>query len=211
MKHIVFCHIDNLLQVCHISSTVCTHFVTLDMKGCICHFTKWHIHPFISKGTTLFKSILWLTVGPYWKLAEVQKYRVQFYLDLEFSKYYQVKKQSNSCVRILFETELVFTLLYKREQFSIHNTWEKQYWSSQANFSTFHSTHHPVTHIVVTHIVFKCSCLRTDPIWYGFSTKTYFPLRPRRGKMAFSTQNKHNQNALYVTGQAYMFFINCIS
>ena len=22
-----------------------------DMKGCICHFTKWQIHPFISKGT----------------------------------------------------------------------------------------------------------------------------------------------------------------
>ena len=31
--------------------------VTLDMKGCICHFTKWQIHPFISKVTlclTLF-------------------------------------------------------------------------------------------------------------------------------------------------------------
>ena len=141
MKHIVFCHIDNLLQVCHISSTVCTHFVTLDMKGCICHFTKWQIHPFISKGTILFKSILWLTVGPYWNLAEVQKHRVKFYLDLQFSKFYQVKKQSNSCAKILFETELVFTLLYKRDQFSIHNTWEKQYWSSQANFTTFHSTH----------------------------------------------------------------------
>ena len=24
----------------------------LDMKGCICHFAKWQIHPFISKGTT---------------------------------------------------------------------------------------------------------------------------------------------------------------
>ena len=24
---------------------------TLDMKGCICRFTKWQIHPFISKGT----------------------------------------------------------------------------------------------------------------------------------------------------------------
>ena len=24
---------------------------TLDMKGCICHFTKWQIHPFMSKGT----------------------------------------------------------------------------------------------------------------------------------------------------------------
>ena len=25
--------------------------VPLDMKGCICHFTKWQIHPFVSKGT----------------------------------------------------------------------------------------------------------------------------------------------------------------
>ena len=23
--------------------------VPLDMKGCICHFVKWQIHPFISK------------------------------------------------------------------------------------------------------------------------------------------------------------------
>ena len=26
-------------------------YVPLDMKGCICHFLKWQIHPFISKGT----------------------------------------------------------------------------------------------------------------------------------------------------------------
>ena len=29
-----------------------THIVALDMKGCICHFVKWQIHPFISKGMT---------------------------------------------------------------------------------------------------------------------------------------------------------------
>ena len=28
------------------------HIVPLEMKGCICHFTEWQIHPFISKGTT---------------------------------------------------------------------------------------------------------------------------------------------------------------
>ena len=28
------------------------YFVPLDMKGCICHLTKWQIHSFISKGTT---------------------------------------------------------------------------------------------------------------------------------------------------------------
>ena len=27
------------------------YIVPLDMKGCICHFTKWQIHPFISKET----------------------------------------------------------------------------------------------------------------------------------------------------------------
>ena len=27
------------------------NIVPLDMKRCICHFTKWQIHPFISKGT----------------------------------------------------------------------------------------------------------------------------------------------------------------
>ena len=29
------------------------HTVPLDTKGCICHFTKWQIHPFISKGTNI--------------------------------------------------------------------------------------------------------------------------------------------------------------
>ena len=27
------------------------HLVLVDMKRCICHFTKWQIHPFISDGT----------------------------------------------------------------------------------------------------------------------------------------------------------------
>ena len=27
----------------------CEHIVLLDMKGCICHFTKWQIQPFLSK------------------------------------------------------------------------------------------------------------------------------------------------------------------
>ena len=30
------------------------HVVSLDMKGCICHFAKWHIHLFISKATKFF-------------------------------------------------------------------------------------------------------------------------------------------------------------
>ena len=33
------------------SYTCFLHIVTLHMKGCICHFVKWQIHPFISKGT----------------------------------------------------------------------------------------------------------------------------------------------------------------
>ena len=32
-------------------SYVDVHVVPLDMKGYICHFRKWQIHPFISKGT----------------------------------------------------------------------------------------------------------------------------------------------------------------
>ena len=31
--------------------------VPLYMKGCIYHFAKWHIHPFISKGTTLCDAV----------------------------------------------------------------------------------------------------------------------------------------------------------
>ena len=29
------------------------YYVSFDMKGCICHFVKWQIHPFISKGTII--------------------------------------------------------------------------------------------------------------------------------------------------------------
>ena len=32
-------------------SFLCTNIVPLDMKGCICHFVRWQIHPFISNGT----------------------------------------------------------------------------------------------------------------------------------------------------------------
>ena len=32
-----------------IPSYILTQCVSWDMKGCICHFTKWQIHPFISK------------------------------------------------------------------------------------------------------------------------------------------------------------------
>ena len=31
------------------------YIVPLDLKGCICHFTKWQTHPFISKGRTYGK------------------------------------------------------------------------------------------------------------------------------------------------------------
>ena len=34
----------------HVASEMEEQMVTLDMKGCICHFVKWRIHPFISKG-----------------------------------------------------------------------------------------------------------------------------------------------------------------
>ena len=32
--------------------------VPLDMKGCICHFVKWQIHPLITKGTKYMQSQL---------------------------------------------------------------------------------------------------------------------------------------------------------
>ena len=39
------------------------YFVPLDMKGCICHFTKWRIHPFISKGTTSSDNFICLLIS----------------------------------------------------------------------------------------------------------------------------------------------------
>ena len=41
----------NLLAGSEWSATNWTFIVPLEMKGCICHFTKWQIHPFISKVT----------------------------------------------------------------------------------------------------------------------------------------------------------------
>ena len=47
------------------------HFVPLDMKWCICHFVKWQIHPFISKGPTISPSISPscppMNLNNYWK------------------------------------------------------------------------------------------------------------------------------------------------
>ena len=42
-------HDDIVVRALIFDSVV--HIAPLDMKGCICHFTKWQIHPFISKGT----------------------------------------------------------------------------------------------------------------------------------------------------------------
>ena len=44
----VYLYIFQLYRVEHSCFLECTYSVSLDMKGCICHFTKWHIHPFIS-------------------------------------------------------------------------------------------------------------------------------------------------------------------
>ena len=43
------------------------YIVPLDMKGCICHFVKWQIHPFISKGTTCIA----VNVLSCWKSCEI--------------------------------------------------------------------------------------------------------------------------------------------
>ena len=39
------------------------YIVSLYMKGCICHFKKWQIHPFISKGTICLVQILEMLVA----------------------------------------------------------------------------------------------------------------------------------------------------
>ena len=39
------------------SHDVLDKIISLDMKGCICHFTKWQIHPFIYKGTKISSKI----------------------------------------------------------------------------------------------------------------------------------------------------------
>ena len=36
----------------YIWTVSCQLLVPLDMKGCICHFVKWQMHPFISKKTS---------------------------------------------------------------------------------------------------------------------------------------------------------------
>ena len=41
--------LNHLLQMCY-------EFFALDMKGCICHFTKWQIHPFRSNRTNYCRS-----------------------------------------------------------------------------------------------------------------------------------------------------------
>ena len=48
--------ITGIMQLVHnlsgykLTTSKCKQIVHLDLKGCICHFSKWQIHPFISKG-----------------------------------------------------------------------------------------------------------------------------------------------------------------
>ena len=43
------------LMHCELCNT--KSFVLLDVKGCICHFVKWQMYPFISKGTNHMNKI----------------------------------------------------------------------------------------------------------------------------------------------------------
>ena len=45
-------------------------FVPLEMKGCICHITKWQIHPFISKRTMCAASLV-ITRETYYPLENL--------------------------------------------------------------------------------------------------------------------------------------------
>ena len=45
------------------------HIVPLDMKRCICHFLKWQIHPFISKGANYAMKSIWF--GSYMEIYAI--------------------------------------------------------------------------------------------------------------------------------------------
>ena len=61
----------------------CHNVAPLDMKGCVCHFTLWQIHPFLSKGM-----ILWLCYDPteIWIFNEIVPLSIQYTLYLMYTK-----------------------------------------------------------------------------------------------------------------------------
>ena len=59
--------------------SVCVYIVTLDMKGCICHFVKWQIHPFISKVTICVYSCLF-TFSAEWLIVIFQRFESTFFM-----------------------------------------------------------------------------------------------------------------------------------
>ena len=77
--------LTNLRQLIDLDWWQC-HFVPLNMKGCICHFIKWQIHPFISKVTTCRTAVgakptprqrLNLTADPQVSLGSVNQHQMK--------------------------------------------------------------------------------------------------------------------------------------
>ena len=61
----IYANLANLMLI-----SPSNYYVTLGMKGCICHFTKWQIHLFISKGTNLVQEHLKTCIETCNKIAE---------------------------------------------------------------------------------------------------------------------------------------------
>ena len=53
----------------NIKTTFGLYVVPLDMKGCICSFVKWQIHPYSAKGTTCVDLI------PSWNPEQIVLFR----------------------------------------------------------------------------------------------------------------------------------------
>ena len=62
--------VDSMFVQCWIDvadggPTLKQHIAPFDMKGCICHFVKWQIHPFISKETNYGEHL------PIWMVCDI--------------------------------------------------------------------------------------------------------------------------------------------
>ena len=91
----------------------------LDMKGFMCHFVKWHIHPFISKDIKYkFTPQIWRVYVPLCRVAHtplyIQGYKIQIYpLDMKGLMCHFVKwdmhpfiPRGNSCVFNPYSAEI---------------------------------------------------------------------------------------------------------
>ena len=64
--------------------------ITLDMKGCICHFAKWRIHPLISKGYYISNNPLFF----YWLVCTFYCYYIKILTYLLWRLLLDVKQRT---------------------------------------------------------------------------------------------------------------------